>query len=110
RPRLNFHFRIMALTRDDVKKIAALARLRFTPEEESRLTRQLGVIVDYIDQLQGFAGVARLAGEMPEAGEGPGSEAEDRTGPSLPRERFLANAPRTLDGFLVVPEIKVGRD
>lgn len=100
----------MALTSDDVKKIAALARLRFTPDEEARLTLQLGIVVDYIDQLQSFAGFARGAGEMPEVGGGPGYEAEDRPGPSLPRERFLANAPRALGAFLVVPEVKVGGD
>ena len=42
----------MALTTEDTRKIATLARLRFTPEEEARLTGQLAKIVDYIDQLQ----------------------------------------------------------
>lgn len=95
---------MMALSTDDVKKIAALARLRFTPEEEALLTRQLGAIVRYIDQLQGFAGTEPLAGE------GGGREAPDQARPGLLRERFLANAPRALDVFLVVPEVKGGGD
>jgi len=94
----------MALTHEDVKQIATLARLRFTPEEEVRLTGQLAKIVDYIDQLQAF--------EVAEAD--PGSrgvlEAEDVAAPCLPRERFLANAPASLDGFLLVPEVKGGGD
>ena len=42
----------MALNLEEVRKIATLARLRFTPEEEAVFVGQLGRIVDYIDQLQ----------------------------------------------------------
>jgi aspartyl-tRNA(Asn)/glutamyl-tRNA(Gln) amidotransferase subunit C len=90
----------MALTHEDVRKIATLALLRFTPEEEVRLTGQLAKIVDYIDQLQAFA-VAEVA-----LGSRGVAEAEDLVAPCLPREVFLANAPASLDGFLVVPEVK----
>ena len=92
----------MALTNDDVKKIAALARLRFTPEEEARLTGQLAKIVGYIDQLQAFAGVE------PDLGSRGVQEREDVAGECLPREVFLANAPAALAGFLLVPEVKGG--
>jgi len=92
----------MALTHEDVRRTATLARLRFTPEEEVRLTGQLARIVDYIDQLQAF--------EVAEADLGSRGvhEAEDQPAPCLPRERFLANAPASLDGFLLVPEVKGG--
>jgi Asp-tRNA(Asn)/Glu-tRNA(Gln) amidotransferase C subunit len=33
-------------------------------------------------------------------------EAADLPEPCLPRERFLANAPASLDGFLLVPAVK----
>jgi aspartyl-tRNA(Asn)/glutamyl-tRNA(Gln) amidotransferase subunit C len=94
----------MALTTDEVRKIAALARLRFTPEEEARLVSQLGRIVDYIDQLQAY--------DVPptETGQSGVREADDRALPCLPREAFLANAPATLGNFLLVPEIKGGGD
>ncbi len=92
----------MALTHEDVKQIATLARLRFTPEEELRLTGQLAKIVDYIDHLQAFE-VAE-----PDPGSRGVDEAEDKAAPCLPRERFLANAPASLDGFLLVPEVKGG--
>jgi len=94
----------MALTHEDVKKIAALARLRFTPEEELRLTGQLAKIVDYIDQLQAFETAE------PDLGSRGVEEAADQTAPCLPREKFLANAPASLDGFLLVPEVKGGGD
>jgi aspartyl-tRNA(Asn)/glutamyl-tRNA(Gln) amidotransferase subunit C len=94
----------MALTHEDVKKIATLARLRFTPEEEVRFAGQLAKIVDYIDQLQAFATAEPGLGSRGVA------EAEDRTAPCLPREKFLANAPASLDAFLLVPEVKGGGD
>ncbi|HEX3526851.1 MAG TPA: Asp-tRNA(Asn)/Glu-tRNA(Gln) amidotransferase subunit GatC [Thermoanaerobaculia bacterium] len=93
----------MALTTEEVRRIASLARLRFTPEEESVFVHQLGRIVDYIDQLQRYEGEG--SAETPS----PVKEAEDVVRPCLPRERFLANAPESAFGeFLVVPEIKGG--
>jgi aspartyl-tRNA(Asn)/glutamyl-tRNA(Gln) amidotransferase subunit C len=94
----------MALTTEEVRKIASLARLRFSPEEEGVFTEQLGHIVDYIGQLQRY--------ETAEVGVTvalPVREAEDRPRPCLSREVVLANAPAsTLDAFVVVPEVKGG--
>lgn len=90
----------MALTTEEVRKIASLARLRFTADEEAAIAGQLGKIVDYIDQLQRFEGgaVPALARAAPEA--------NDVALPCLPRETFLANAPAALDGFLLVPAVR----
>jgi aspartyl-tRNA(Asn)/glutamyl-tRNA(Gln) amidotransferase subunit C len=94
----------MALTHEDVRKIATLARLRFTPEEEAKLTGQLAGIVDYIDQLQAFE--VALEGEDSGAVSQGAREVEDRPHECLPREELLANAPAALDAFLLVPEVK----
>jgi aspartyl-tRNA(Asn)/glutamyl-tRNA(Gln) amidotransferase subunit C len=97
----------MALTTDNVRKIATLARLRLTPEEEALFAGQLGAIVDYIDQLQRYApGEGEEAVPVP-VGE---HEAVDEVRPCLPREEFLANAPAAMDGFLLVPEVKGNDD
>jgi aspartyl-tRNA(Asn)/glutamyl-tRNA(Gln) amidotransferase subunit C len=90
----------MALTIEEVRKIAALARLRFQPEEEAVFVGQLGKIVDYIDQLQRYE-----SGAVEDTGQA-APEAEDRVQECLPREQFLANAPAAMDGFLLVPEVK----
>lgn len=90
----------MALTLEDVRKIANLARLRLSPEDEQKLTGQLARIVDYIDQLQNYEAVEDAASGSP------APESDDRPHECLPREVFLANAPSTLDGFLLVPEVK----
>jgi len=100
----------MALTTEEVRKIASLARLRFTPEEEVAFAGQLGKIVDYIDQLQRFEAGAPPAGMAPLPPMPPISRAapedDDVPRPCLPREVFLANAPAALDGFLLVPEVR----
>ena len=42
----------MPLTRDDVRRVAQLARLRLAPEEEERLTADLGHILEHFARLQ----------------------------------------------------------
>jgi aspartyl-tRNA(Asn)/glutamyl-tRNA(Gln) amidotransferase subunit C len=41
----------MKLTRDEVQRIAILARLRLTADEEEQLTDQLSRILEYMDKL-----------------------------------------------------------
>jgi len=94
----------MALSLEEVRKIAALARIRLSPAEEDAMGAQLARIVNYIDQIE------RFSPAPVEPAAGPGREAEDEPQPCLPRERFLANAPAALDGFLLVPEVKAGGD
>jgi aspartyl-tRNA(Asn)/glutamyl-tRNA(Gln) amidotransferase subunit C len=94
----------MALTTEEVRKIASLARLRFTPDQEALFASQLGRIVDYIDQLQAYD-----ASDGSAPASAPVHEAEDVARPCLPRELFLANAPASaLGAFLAVPEVKGG--
>ena len=90
----------MALTLDEVRGIATLARLRLSPDEEARFVPQLGRIVEYIGQLASYElypAPERSAGSV---------EAADRVAEPLSRELFLANAPEAMDGFLVVPQVK----
>jgi aspartyl-tRNA(Asn)/glutamyl-tRNA(Gln) amidotransferase subunit C len=104
----------MALTTEEVRKIASLARLRFAPEEEAAMAGQLGKIVDYIDQLQRLdvgkpdatAAAAATTPGAPPPEPRAAPEADDVPRPCLPREIFLANAPAAKDGFLLVPEVK----
>jgi len=41
----------MKLTREEVQRVATLARLRLTTEEETRLTEQLDKILQYMETL-----------------------------------------------------------
>jgi aspartyl-tRNA(Asn)/glutamyl-tRNA(Gln) amidotransferase subunit C len=93
----------MALSRREVEEIAALARLALGEDELARLTRQLGDILGYVEEL---ATVDVTSVE-------PTSHAvpldcplrEDTLGDRLATEEALAQAPRRHDGFFEVPRI-----
>lgn len=42
----------MSLSREEVKKVANLARLQITPQEEEEFAPQLNAILDYFEQLK----------------------------------------------------------
>jgi aspartyl-tRNA(Asn)/glutamyl-tRNA(Gln) amidotransferase subunit C len=102
---LKCHFKKMVLSTDEVRRIAALARLRVEPDEAERSAVQLSRIVGYIDQLRDVP-----ASTEPTASGPPPNEREDQPGPCLERSLFLANAPQALDGFLVVPKVRADGD
>lgn len=41
----------MQLSREEIEKVALLARLEFTPDELGAFSEQLGSIVEFVDQL-----------------------------------------------------------
>jgi aspartyl-tRNA(Asn)/glutamyl-tRNA(Gln) amidotransferase subunit C len=94
----------MSLSVDEVRRIALLARLRLSAEEEALFAPQLGQILDYVAQLEAFP----TAPAAPE--ETPALEADDTPRESMARAALLANAPATLDAFLLVPQVKVTVD
>ena len=95
--------RVMALTIEEVRHIARLARLRLTPEEERRYAEQLSAILDY------FARLARVdTSAIPPTTSMSAFPAPLRTDDvqaSLPRRRSLDNAPAAEDGFFRVPPV-----
>jgi aspartyl-tRNA(Asn)/glutamyl-tRNA(Gln) amidotransferase subunit C len=91
------------LTRADVERIAALARLELTPEEVERFAGQLTAILAYADQVQQVdtSGVAVSA--TPAAGEW----RSDTSVPSLDRDLVLSQAPAAdrAAGHFKVPRV-----
>ncbi len=91
------------LTRDAVQHVAALAYLRFSPEELDILRGQLEGILDHINQLQ----------EVDTAAIPPTAQViavtsvlrDDIVRPSLPTPVALANTPRTEDNFIEVDAV-----
>ncbi len=79
------------ITRDDVRKVAALARLELSETEVERMTRELGGILDHIaalselktDHISPTSQVLDLSNVL----------RDDVVVPSLPVEAVLANAP-----------------
>ena len=93
----------MALTRNDVEKVALLARLQLSENELAAFTQQLGQIVAYVDQLSEVddEGVEPMAHAVELAN----VFADDCVADSLPRDQALANAPRHNDRGFLVPAV-----
>jgi aspartyl-tRNA(Asn)/glutamyl-tRNA(Gln) amidotransferase subunit C len=93
----------MAAAEIDVKYVAHLARLSLSPEEEKKLSAQLGVILGYIEKLK----AADVTGVEPTAHAFPLVNVTRRDGvrPSLPNEDALRNAPAQANGLFMVPKI-----
>lgn len=93
----------MVLTREEVAKVAVLARLRLASDELDTFTRQLNTIVDYVEQLRELdtTGVEPLAHGV----EVVNVFRPDVRGPSLPREDALSNAPKRNHEAFLVPAV-----
>jgi aspartyl-tRNA(Asn)/glutamyl-tRNA(Gln) amidotransferase subunit C len=93
----------MAITRDDVDRVARLARLYLSDDERAELTDQLGRIVDFVDQLNEVdtADVKPMA----HAGGITNAFAADVAGRSLDREAALGNAPSRDESCFRVPAV-----
>lgn len=93
-----------ALSREDVLRIAELARLDLTPDEVDLFTRQLADILDYVEQIRALdtSGVAPTSHAINRP-----LEREDVVHESLPRAEALANAPDAAaeSGLFKVPRV-----
>ncbi|MCK5643994.1 MAG: Asp-tRNA(Asn)/Glu-tRNA(Gln) amidotransferase subunit GatC [Gammaproteobacteria bacterium] len=93
----------MAITIEEVRHIAQLARLRLTPEEERRYAEQLSDILDYADRLSEVdtSAIPPTASVLPLRA--PLRPDEVRTCP--PRNKILSNAPSDEEGMFRVPPV-----
>ncbi|MEX1022773.1 MAG: Asp-tRNA(Asn)/Glu-tRNA(Gln) amidotransferase subunit GatC [Dehalococcoidia bacterium] len=90
----------MALTTDEVRHIARLARIALTDEEVERYREQLSGILDHFQVLNEIdtADVPPSAQSF----EQHNVDRPDAVAASLPPEAVLLNAPRSEDGYLRV--------
>jgi len=93
----------MASVEIDVKYVAHLARLALTPDEEKKLTNQLGNILGYIEKLKELdvANVEPTAHAVPMVN----VMRPDEVRPSLPHDDDMRNAPAKANGLFIVPKI-----
>jgi aspartyl-tRNA(Asn)/glutamyl-tRNA(Gln) amidotransferase subunit C len=93
----------MSLTLNDVRWVAQLARLQLSEAELDTMARQLGAIVEYVNQLQAVNtdGVEPLYHALPIHN----VFREDEPRPSLPVDEALANAPDRRGDFYGVPAV-----
>ncbi len=92
----------MSVSTDDVRKVARLSRIAVPEERLEALAGELNAILDWIEQL----------GEVDVSGEAPMTSVVDARLPMREDivtdgnkvDEILANAPRSEDGFFVVPK------
>ena len=93
----------MRITKDDVEKVAKLAKLRLSEEEKERFRGDLEQILGYVEKLNevdtesvaptefGHSSITTLR--------------EDKVESSLPQDDALRNAPARKNGFFRVPKV-----
>jgi aspartyl-tRNA(Asn)/glutamyl-tRNA(Gln) amidotransferase subunit C len=93
----------MAITPDEVARVAQLARLRLSDEDLATMQEQLSRILDYIQLLQevDVADVPPTA----QATDIANSFREDELRPSLPPDEALMNAADTQGGLFRIPAV-----
>jgi aspartyl-tRNA(Asn)/glutamyl-tRNA(Gln) amidotransferase subunit C len=91
------------LTRNEVLKVARLARLKLTDSEVDDYTEKLGTVLAYVDSLNEID--TEDIEPMVHAVELRNVFRADEVCPSLSRVAALSNAPKTDGQFFLVPQI-----
>ena len=93
----------MAISKEDVSKVAKLSRLAITENELTTYTQQLGSILKYVENLRSVD-TTNVEPMISAASSGNVFRA-DEVRPCLKREDVLASAPHHDDEFFRVPPV-----
>ncbi len=101
----------VGVTIEDVRRVAELANLELTAEEEPRMQRDLNAVLGYVDQLNELD--TSDVPPMAQVGEVLGGAVDsvgvtlraDIVQPSLDRAEVMAAAPETDGRFFKVPKV-----
>ncbi len=94
------------VTKEEVQKVATLAKLEFASHELDALTSELNAVIGYIDQLSELdvSNVEPLE-NLNEATTTESALRADVAWPSLTVEDALRNAPKSADQYFLVPKV-----
>ena len=94
---------MVEITKQEVEKVAKLARLELTEVEKAAFTKQLSQILTYVETLKQYdtAGVEPTATVLGQVN----VFRPDEVRPCLSVEQALANAPESAERYFVVPKI-----
>lgn len=93
----------MTISRKDIEKVALLARIHVDEAQVSALEKDLGNILDLVDQLQ--AADTRQTDPMAHPLDAVQRLRPDEVTETNQREAFQAIAPATEDGLYLVPRV-----
>lgn len=101
----------VGVTVEDVRRVAELANLDLTPEEEPRMQRDLNAILGHIAQLNeldtsGIPAMAQVGEMLRGVADATGASLRaDLVRPSLDRAAVMAEAPESDGRFFKVPKV-----
>jgi aspartyl-tRNA(Asn)/glutamyl-tRNA(Gln) amidotransferase subunit C len=92
-----------SIDEQQVRHVAHLSRLKLSGEETARFSRELSVILEYVDQLNRLdtGHVEPMAHPLPIRN----AVRADQVEPSIPVEDALSNAPQREGSFFRVPKV-----
>jgi aspartyl-tRNA(Asn)/glutamyl-tRNA(Gln) amidotransferase subunit C len=95
----------VSLSLDEVRRIASLARLKLSPEEEERFAGQLSAILGYVEELKELdvSGVEPMTHAL--AAEDAPALRADQARPGLGAEVAVSSAPERSGTYFKVPRI-----
>lgn len=93
-----------AITVDDVKYVASLAKIAITEPEAEQLTRELDAILGYVRQLDAVD-TAGLEPTYQVTGLKNVTRPDELIDYGTTRDDLLKNAPRQKDGYIEVPKV-----
>ena len=100
-----------AVTAEEVRRVAELANLQLTPEEETRMARDLGAILGHVAQLaeldtENVEPMAQVSDVLGLVSDGAGTALRsDAVRPSVDRRAVMATAPESDGRFFKVPKV-----
>lgn len=91
------------ISRDDIKKLASLARIKLTDQEEEKFTKEVDSILGYVAQIQQGKGEANMRGT--ERVKNALRADENPHEPGINTEAILAEAPKREGEYVKVKKI-----
>lgn len=93
----------MALSREEVRHVAQLARLDFSDEEEQRMAEEMSQILDYVEKLDELdtSGVRPMSHVLDVTNVFRADEVKAR----IDQEQALEPAPETENSYFAVPKV-----
>ncbi|MFH1366921.1 MAG: Asp-tRNA(Asn)/Glu-tRNA(Gln) amidotransferase subunit GatC [Patescibacteria group bacterium] len=89
----------MKISKKEVEHIAKLSRIKLSPKETEKFSRELTVIIDYIDKLKELKEKKFLS---PKTFGQENKTRDDQVSVFAGKEKILKNAPKTTNNFIEV--------
>lgn len=91
----------MAITIEEVDRIAKLARLKFSDEEKQKLQQELSSILGYVEQVKEVASNVEETIDL----EAANIMRDDAAEESMIQDQLVASAPSSEQGFIKVKSV-----